>query len=84
VSAGLAFALLVTLVVPALPVLQRDLNTSAAWSTWIVTVYLLTAAVMTPILGKLGDQHGKGRMLKLSLAIFQLCVAFMRDEFPAE
>jgi len=70
IGACLGFALLVTLVVPALPVLQRDLNTTPEWSTWIVTVYLLTAAVMTPLLGKLGDQFGKGRMLKVSLAIF--------------
>jgi EmrB/QacA subfamily drug resistance transporter len=68
--AGCAFALQQTIVVPALPTLQRDLHTTTTWATWVLTVFLLVASVATPILGKLGDQHGKERMLALSLVIF--------------
>ena len=68
--AGIAFALQQTMVIPALPTLQRELHTSTTWVTWVLTVFLLVASVATPILGKLGDQHGKERLLVISLAIF--------------
>src|SRR5215216_6678325 len=68
--AGTAFALQQTMVIPALPTLQRELNTTTAWVTWVLTVFLLVASVATPILGKLGDQYGKERVLVISLAIF--------------
>jgi len=65
-----AFALQQTMVVPALPILQRDLGTTTTWVTWVLTVFLLVAAVATPIIGRLGDQYGKGRLLAISLALF--------------
>jgi EmrB/QacA subfamily drug resistance transporter len=68
--AGTAFALQQTMVVPALPTLQRDLHTTPTWVTWVLTVFLLVASVATPLLGKLGDQHGKERLLVISLSIF--------------
>jgi EmrB/QacA subfamily drug resistance transporter len=74
--AGLAFSLQQTMIVPALPSLQRDLHTTTAWATWLLTGFLLVAAVATPILGKLGDQYGKERLLVLSLLVFFVgCVA---------
>src|SRR3989441_1294107 len=74
--AGIAFALQQTMVIPALPTLQRDLHTTTTWVTWVLTVFLLVAAVATPILGKLGDQYGKERLLVISLAVFFVgCVA---------
>jgi EmrB/QacA subfamily drug resistance transporter len=72
VVAGIAFALQQTLVIPALPALQRDLHTSTAWATWLLTAFLLSASVLTPLLGKLGDQYGKERLLVISLSIFLL------------
>jgi MFS family permease len=68
--AGLAYALQQTMVIPALPALQRDLHTTTTWVTWVLTVFLLVASVATPILGKLGDQYGKERLLVISLAVF--------------
>ncbi len=61
--AGLAFALLQSLVAPALPTIQKDLGASASGITWVLTGYLLSAAVFTPIIGRLGDIHGKRRVL---------------------
>ena len=58
------------MVIPALPVIQEELDTTTAWATWVLTVFLLVASVATPILGKLGDQYGKGRLLVISLGIF--------------
>jgi EmrB/QacA subfamily drug resistance transporter len=68
--AGIAFALQQTMVIPALPTLQRELNTTTTWVTWVLTVFLLVASVATPILGKLGDQYGKERVLVISLTLF--------------
>ena len=68
--AGIAYALQQTMVIPALPALQRDLHTTTTWVTWVLTIFLLVASVATPLLGKLGDQYGKERLLVISLAIF--------------
>jgi EmrB/QacA subfamily drug resistance transporter len=68
--AGTAFALQQTMVIPALPTLQHDLHTTTTWVTWLLTVFLLVASVATPLLGKLGDQYGKERLLVISLSIF--------------
>jgi len=68
--AGTAFALQQTMVFPALPTFQADLDTSTAWATWVLTGFLVSAAVTTPILGRLGDQYGKERMLLISLGLF--------------
>src|SRR4051794_6355432 len=71
-TAALAYALLQTMVAPALPAIQRDLNASTTTVTWVLTVYLLTASVATPIVGRLGDIYGKERVLVLTLSAFAL------------
>src|SRR4051812_41432695 len=68
--AGISFALMQTLVVPALPFFQREVDTSASLVTWIASGFLLSSSILTPILGKLGDQHGKAKMLVISMTIF--------------
>jgi EmrB/QacA subfamily drug resistance transporter len=60
---ALAYSLLQSAVLPALPDLQRSLHTSETGVTWVLTAYLLSASVATPILGRLGDMFGKERML---------------------
>jgi EmrB/QacA subfamily drug resistance transporter len=65
---GAAYALLQSLVVPALPVLQRDLHTSSSGVAWVFTSYLLAASVVTPIAGRLGDMFGKKRVLVVALS----------------
>ena len=64
---GLTFALLQSLVAPALPVIQHDLHTTPTGAAWILTAYLLSASVLTPVLGRLGDMFGKEHMLVASL-----------------
>jgi MFS family permease len=56
--------------VPAIGQLAKDLNTSAQNVTWTLTAYLVSAAVLTPVLGWLGDMFGKRRMLVISLLVF--------------
>jgi EmrB/QacA subfamily drug resistance transporter len=70
ILAGSAYSLSQTILLPALATLQRDLETTNTWVTWVLSSFLLVAAVTTPILGRLGDQHGKERLLVISLACF--------------
>jgi EmrB/QacA subfamily drug resistance transporter len=65
---GGAYAMMQSLVVPALPVLQDDLHTTPTGVAWVFTAYLLAASVATPIAGRLGDMFGKKRMLVVVLA----------------
>jgi EmrB/QacA subfamily drug resistance transporter len=65
---GGSYALLQSLVVPALPVLEHDLHTTTAGVAWVFTSYLLAASVVTPIAGRLGDIFGKKRVLVITLA----------------
>lgn len=60
------------IVIPAIPTIERDLHSSPVWGTWLLTGFLLISAVTSPILGRLGDQFGKRRLLNLSLAVFLL------------
>jgi MFS family permease len=66
-TAALGFALAQTMLIPALPDLVKSLHTDASGVTWTLTGYLLSAAVFTPLVGRLGDMFGKRRMLVLSL-----------------
>jgi EmrB/QacA subfamily drug resistance transporter len=66
---GLAFAVLQSLVAPALSTISRDLHASTADTSWMLTAYLLSASVLTPILGRLGDIAGKRRVLIGVLAV---------------
>jgi EmrB/QacA subfamily drug resistance transporter len=68
-AAAIAYALLQSLVAPALPTIEADLGASATGATWILTAYLLSASVATPIVGRLGDMFGKKRMLVYTLWI---------------
>lgn len=68
--ASISYVLQQTLVVPALPTIQADLGTTNTWITWVFTGFLLTSAVATPLLGKLGDMYGKKRLLVISMAVF--------------
>ncbi|ALC25010.1 MFS transporter [Streptomyces pristinaespiralis] len=67
--AGIAVAVMQTLLVPVIKDLPALLTTSAADATWVLTATLLAGAVATPIMGRLGDLYGKRRMLLASLAV---------------
>jgi len=64
---GIVVALTQTLIVPLIPLLPMLLHAKASNTSWAVTATLLTAAVMMPISGRLGDMFGKRLMLLASL-----------------
>ncbi|MFF5011799.1 MFS transporter [Streptomyces sp. NPDC001165] len=67
--AGIVVAVMQTLLVPVIKDLPQLLDTAPSNSTWVLTSTLLSGAVATPIMGRLGDLYGKRRMLILSLAV---------------
>ena len=58
-----------TIVSTALPTIVGDLGGISKLS-WIVTAYLLTSTITTPIAGKLGDTLGRKIVLQGALVIF--------------
>ncbi len=66
------YALLQSLVIPVLPTIEAGLHTSQNSVTWVLTAYLLSAAIFTPIMGRLGDMHGKERLLVVTLVALTL------------
>ena len=66
-AGGMIYALLQSMVAPALPVIERDLHASATAGAWVLTGYLLSASVLTPIIGRLGDMFGKEHTLVATL-----------------
>jgi EmrB/QacA subfamily drug resistance transporter len=58
-----------TMLSTGLPTIATDLGRLADLS-WIVTAYVVAAAATTPLWGKLGDRHGRKRLLEIALAIF--------------
>ena len=67
-----SFALMQSMTVPVLPRIETEMHTDQTTVTWVLTAYLLSASVFTPIVGRVGDAVGKERMLVFSLSM--LCV----------
>jgi EmrB/QacA subfamily drug resistance transporter len=62
-----SYSLMQSLTIPVLSEIERELNTDQNTVTWVLTAYLLSASVFTPIMGRLGDAFGKERLLVYSL-----------------
>jgi EmrB/QacA subfamily drug resistance transporter len=58
-----------TILATALPTIAADLG-SVADVSWVVTAYVIAAAATTPLWGKLGDRHGRKRLLEAALTLF--------------
>ncbi len=61
-----------TMLIPAIPKLVKDFEIPYNTSSWILTAYLITGAVMTPIVGKLSDTHGKKKVLMIIMVIYSI------------
>lgn len=60
-----------TIVAAALPAIGREFGNFSDLS-WLVSVYLLTATVTTPIYGKLSDRYGRRALMLVSIGGFVL------------
>lgn len=59
-----------TMLLPAIPEIMQDFDIPYGTSAWIFSAYLIVAAVMTPIAGKLSDMYGKKKILLILLSIY--------------
>src|SRR5947208_17015014 len=59
-----------TMLLPAIRDIIRDFNISYTTSSWILTAYLISDAVATPIAGKLSDIYGRKKMVVIILIIY--------------
>ncbi len=50
-----------------LATVQVQLHTTQDAATWVLTAYLVSASIATPILGRVGDMIGKERIFVVSL-----------------
>ncbi|MBO9579077.1 MAG: MFS transporter [Microbacteriaceae bacterium] len=69
---GLTASFMQTIIVPIQGELPELLDAPRTDTAWVVTITLLTAAVATPIAGRLGDMFGKRRIALATLAVMTL------------
>lgn len=65
----MSFALVQAMSIPVIGSIAEVYDTSAATATWVLTAYLVSASVATPMLGRLGDMVGPVRIMVLSLVV---------------
>lgn len=69
-SGAVAYSVQQTMVVPAIPEFKAEFGSSGTTASWLLTGFLLTSSIATPILGRLGDMFGKRRVLVWLLLVF--------------
>ena len=69
-----------TMLLPAIPDIIGEFNISYNTSSWILTAYLITGAVMMPIGGKLSDIYGRKKMVLMIMVIYIIGISL--GDFP--
>ena len=64
-----------TMLLPAIPEIMQDFSISYGTAAWIFSAYLIVAAVMTPIAGKMSDLYGKKKVLLGLLMLYTAGIA---------
>lgn len=64
-----------TMLLPAIPEIMQDFSISYGTAAWIFSAYLIVAAVMTPIAGKMSDLYGKKKILLGLLILYTAGIA---------
>ena len=64
------FLFLNTAMAPAIPVIAEDFQVSEATSSWVMTAYMVSGAVMTVVMGRLSDLVGAKKMLMIMMTCF--------------
>jgi MFS family permease len=64
-----------TMLLPAIPEIMQDFSISYGTAAWIFSSYLIVAAVMTPIAGKISDLYGKKMILLVLLTMYAAGIA---------
>jgi MFS family permease len=67
---GLIVMYIETMVAPAIPDFIKDFAIPYNTAPWILTAYLVVAVVMTPVMARLADTHGRKTILLSGLVIY--------------
>ncbi len=59
-----------TMLLPAIPEIMKDFGIPYGTTAWIFSAYMIVAAVMTPIAGKMSDIYGKKKILLVLLVLY--------------
>jgi DHA2 family methylenomycin A resistance protein-like MFS transporter len=71
--AGLLVPLNATMIAVALPDIREEFGVSRGAIAWLLSSYLIATTVAQPIVGALGDQLGRARVLRVGLLVFLIC-----------
>jgi EmrB/QacA subfamily drug resistance transporter len=63
-----------TMVVPALPTIQNDFNTTESVIAWVTSSYIIVGGVSSLLFGKLGDVYGRRKMYLLAMLSYMIAV----------
>ncbi len=63
-----------TMVIPAVPTLQKDFTTTPSDVAWITSAFLIVGSAVSPLFGRLGDSYGKKKMFLISLVFYTVGV----------
>jgi MFS family permease len=63
-----------TMILPAIPDFIRGFGISYSSASWLLSAYIIAAAVMTPIAGKLSDIYGRKKVLLIVMAVYMVGV----------
>ena len=64
-----------TMLLPAIPEIMRDFRVPYGTAAWLFSAYLIVAAVMTPIAGRMSDIYGKKKVLLVLLILYAAATA---------
>lgn len=59
-----------TMIIPGIPVIQKDFSTTESLVSWITSAFLIVGSAVSPLFGKLGDSYGKKRMFLAALVFY--------------
>lgn len=63
-----------TMVIPALPTIEKDFSATATTAGWITSSYLIVGAATAPLFGKLADRYGKRKMYFFAVFFYMIAV----------
>lgn len=66
------YSLLQSASVPTMPMIQHELDAGPDQAAWLLTAFLLSTSVFTPVVGRLGDAYGKRLLLVITLAVLAM------------
>jgi EmrB/QacA subfamily drug resistance transporter len=59
-----------TMIIPGVPVIQKDFSTTESLVSWVTSAFLIVGSAVSPLFGKLGDSYGKKRMFLAALVFY--------------